>query len=207
MEGKKQRNALISVFHKEGITEFANDLIRHGFNIYASGGTAKYLKAAGIPVTDVAELVGGEAILEHRVVTLSREIHAGLLARYLERDRTELETLGIPFIDLVAVDLYPIEEKIADPKSSVGDVIDSTDVGGPTMLHSATKGRRIVVADPLDRQRVIKWFDMGEPRNNTFREFLAAKAERVAADHVAASASYIASKALSEAMDTLLVAS
>lgn len=204
MEGK--RTALISVFHKEGIDLFARDLFEMGFDIISSGGTAKYLEERGIPVKDVADLVGGGAILGDRVKTLSREVYAGLLAQYIEKDQEEMKDLKIPYIDLVCVDLYPIEEKISNPESSKEDVIESTDVGGPTMLHSATKGRRIVVADPADRSRVIKWLQIGEPNSNTFRELLAAKAERVAADHVAASASYIASKALSEAMDTILVA-
>ena len=72
-------NALISVCNKEGIVEFAQGLYELDVNIFASGGTAKEIAESGVPVTDVAELVGGEAILEHRVVTLSREIHAGLL--------------------------------------------------------------------------------------------------------------------------------
>ncbi len=107
----KTKNALISVFHKEGIVEFSNFLIGKGYLIYASGGTSDFLNKAGVKNTNVSELVGGGAILGHKVVTLSREIHAGLLADP-ETELPELEALGIPFIDLVCVDLYPLKDAI-----------------------------------------------------------------------------------------------
>ncbi|MFA6554573.1 MAG: hypothetical protein WCS89_03650 [Candidatus Paceibacterota bacterium] len=173
---KKIRNALLSVFHKDGITDFAQELVKLGFVIYASGGTAKHLKKDGIEVVDVATLVGGEAILGHRVVTLSREVHAGLLARNIEDDLNELSRLRIPFIDLVCVDLYPLKQEIAKPDSTLMKVIEQTDIGGPTMIRSAAKGQRIVVCDPNDRERVIQWFKAGEPDGN-FIEELASKGE------------------------------
>src|SRR5882672_5380967 len=98
------KTALISVYNKQGIVDFAKQLVELDFKILASGGTAKVLADAGIEVTDVASLVGGGPILGHRVVTLSREVHAGLLARYVAEDRAELDKLKIPFIDLVCVD-------------------------------------------------------------------------------------------------------
>jgi AICAR transformylase/IMP cyclohydrolase PurH (only IMP cyclohydrolase domain in Aful) len=111
-QGLKTKTALISVFNKQGIVEFAKELVALDFKILASGGTAKELSSAGIEVTDVASLVGGGAILGHRVVTLSREVHAGLLARDIPEDRAELEKNNIPWIDLVCVDLYPLQEEI-----------------------------------------------------------------------------------------------
>src|SRR4030042_920787 len=86
--------ALISVYNKTGIVDFAKALIDMGWFILSSGGTAKALREAGLKVTDVADLVGGSAILGHRVVTLSREIHAGLLARFLKQDIDEMAALG-----------------------------------------------------------------------------------------------------------------
>src|ERR1700690_510917 len=106
------KTALISVYNKEGIVDFARQIQDLGFNILASGGTAKVLSEAGLEVTDVASLVGGGAILGHRVVTLSREIHAGLLAPDTEEDQAELKRLNIPWIDFVCVDLYPLSEEI-----------------------------------------------------------------------------------------------
>lgn len=119
-----RRTALLSVYHKEGIVDFARELAALDFDILASGGTAKTLADASIPVRNVAELVGGGAILGHRVVTLAREIYAGLLARDTEEDRQELERLGIPRIDLVCVDLYPLEEELANPEATRESVIE-----------------------------------------------------------------------------------
>jgi phosphoribosylaminoimidazolecarboxamide formyltransferase/IMP cyclohydrolase len=182
------RNALLSVYHKEGIVEFAQALVKFGFKLYASGGTAKALSESGIPVTDVAELTGRGAILRHRVVTLSGEIHAGLLAG--EEDMEELHQLGLPRIDLVCVDLYPLQAEIERPGSTRESVIELTDVGGPTMLHSAAKGSRIVICDPADRQQVIKWLEDGRPNEEEFLTYLAAKAEFVVANYCGLSANY-----------------
>jgi phosphoribosylaminoimidazolecarboxamide formyltransferase / IMP cyclohydrolase len=185
-----KRTALLSVYNKAGIVEFGRELVEMSWAIYSSGGTAKTLADAGIPVTDVTELVGGGAILGHRVVTLSREIHAGLLARPAEEDLAELESLGIPFIDLVCVDLYPLAEEIGKPGATTESVIEKTDIGGPTMLRSAAKGRRIVVADPASRQEVMDWLKAGEPDPEGFRNKLAADAEVIVADYCLASARY-----------------
>jgi phosphoribosylaminoimidazolecarboxamide formyltransferase/IMP cyclohydrolase len=182
--------ALLSVFEKEGIVEFAQALVALGWNLIASGGTAKKLVSAGLAVRDVAELVGGGAILGHRVVTLSREVHAGLLARDIPEDLAELERLGIPWIDLVCVDLYPLEQEIAKPESTPESVTKMTDIGGPTMLRSAAKGKRIVICDPADRMRVIEWLQAGRPDEKVFRQDLAAKAEITVAEYALASARY-----------------
>jgi phosphoribosylaminoimidazolecarboxamide formyltransferase / IMP cyclohydrolase len=190
--GGKDRSmkALLSVYDKTGLKEFAEDLHKLGWDLIASGGTAKVIQDAGLPVTDVAELVGGGAILDHRVVTLSREIHAGLLARDIPEDRKELEDLGIPFIDLVCVDLYPLQDEIANPDSTPDSVIQKTDIGGPTMLRSAAKAGRVVVADPADRQKVIDWLKADRPEAETFKRELAAKAEAIIADYCLCSARY-----------------
>ena len=146
------RTALLSVYNKAGIIDFAKDLISLDFKILASGGTAKHLTDAGVPVEDVANLIGarlpdgqGGAILGHRVVTLSREVHAGLLAKDNAEDRKELKNLRIPFIDLVCVDLYPLEDEIKNPKATRESVIEKTDIGGPAMLRSGAKGGRITI--------------------------------------------------------------
>src|SRR5271169_6344434 len=182
--------ALLSVYQKTGIVEFAKALVSLGWRILASGGTAKSLTEAGIPVQDVASLVGGKAILGHRVVTLSREVHAGLLARETEEDAKEMEQLGIPYIDLVCVDLYPLHDEIKKPGSSMDSVIEKTDIGGPTMLRSAAKGRRIVVCDPADRKLVIEWLKKGQPDKDKFLTRLCAKAEYIVSEYCLASARY-----------------
>ena len=188
MKKTEIKTALISVFHKGGIVEFAKQLIELEFDIIASGGTAKHLKTHGVAVTDVATLVG-KPILDHRVVTLSREIHAGLLAKDTKEDHEELRKENILWIDLVCCDLYPLEEEIAKAESTRESVIEQTDIGGPTMLRSAAKGRRIVICDPSDRASVIERL-RAKTIDKDYLDYLAAKVEYVIAQYCLASASY-----------------
>lgn len=169
--------ALISVYDKTGIQDFARGLAELGWQLYASGGTAKAIADVGLEVKDVAELVGGEAILGHRVVTLSREISAGLLAdKSSADDLAEMAKLGLPVIDLVCVEMYPLEQAIVDSDSDQ-EVIDKTDIGGPTMLRAAAKGRRIVLSHAEQRSEVLEWLKAGRPDEAEFIEKLAARAE------------------------------
>ncbi|MBI2013810.1 MAG: hypothetical protein HYS87_03225 [Candidatus Colwellbacteria bacterium] len=188
------KTALISVYHKDGIVEFARRLLKIGdWEILASGGTAKHLENAGIPVEDVATLVG-KPILGHRVVTLSREIHAALLARDTPEDQAELDRIGVPRIDLVCVDLYPLEAAIKEGKSAE-EVQELTDIGGPTLLRSAAKGRRLVIAEPHVRETVLQWLKNGRPHNHKeFCRALAAKAEATVAHYCLTSAAYLEKK-------------
>ena len=184
--------ALLSVYDKTGIVDFARGLVELGWQVYASGGTAKTIQEAGIDVTDIAGLVGGGPILGHRVVTLSREISAGLLAdKSSAEDMAELANLKLPIIDLVCVDMYPLEEVIAESGSSKQDVIEKTDIGGPTMLRSAAKGRRIVLSHAEQRQPVLAWLQAGKPEEAKFLDTLAARAEYEVARYVLASAKYL----------------
>jgi phosphoribosylaminoimidazolecarboxamide formyltransferase/IMP cyclohydrolase len=177
-----KRTALISAYHKDGIADFAKALVARGWDILASGGTAKVLKDADVPVRDVGEIVG-EPILGHRVVTLSRQIHAALLARPIPEDEEELKRIGVPRIDLVCVDLYPMRDVIDSPGATRESVIEMTDVGGPTLLHSASKGERFVISEPEDRAWFIEWLDGKIDMHETaVKDELASKAE----GHVAA---------------------
>jgi len=185
-----QKNALLSVYDKTGIVEFAQSLVKLNWNIYSSGGTAKVLADAGIAVTDVATMVGGSAILGHRVVTLSREIHAGLLARYIAEDEAEMKELNLPYIDLVCFNLYPLAEEIAKPEATPESVIEKTDIGGPAALNSGAKGERIVIGDPADYQPVIDWLNAGSPDKETFIKNLAAKAYYTTAKYYLPAAKY-----------------
>jgi phosphoribosylaminoimidazolecarboxamide formyltransferase/IMP cyclohydrolase len=171
-------NALLSVYDKTGIEAFAQGLVDLGWTVYASGGTAQKIRDAQIPVTDVAELVGGKDILGHRVVTLSRELYAGILADTdSPADMAEMKELGLPLIDLVCVDMYPLEETITNPDSSVKDVVAQTDIGGPTMLRAAAKSRRIVLSAAEQREPVLGWLKASKPDETAFLEELAARAE------------------------------
>lgn len=183
--------ALLSVYDKSGIEEFARGLAELGWQLYASGGTAKAIAGAGLDVKDVADLVGGEAILGHRVVTLSREISAGLLAdKSSSDDLAEMKKLGLPIIDLVCVDMYPLEEAIAGAASEK-EVIEKTDIGGPTMLRAAAKGRRIVLSHAGQRSEVLEWLKAGRPDEEKFLEQLAARAEYEVARYTLALAKHL----------------
>lgn len=184
------KNALLSVYNKQGVDEFARQLIALDFKIYASGGTARHLRAAGVNVTDISTLVGGGPMLGHRVVTLSREIHAGLLARLDSfDDMSEVAKQNIPLIHLVCVDLYPLEAEMRREGSTIESIIEMTDIGGPALLRSAAKGRRIVIADRSDWAEVLsrlEHFKGDLPLE--YRDRLAARAEYVVAEYCLASA-------------------
>lgn len=185
----EKRNALISVYNKEGIVDFARALIDLGFNIISSGGTAKKLLEEGVPVTDVQEITGMPPILSHRVVTLHPAIHAGLLAEDTPEHRAELEKYNFPWIDLVCVDFYPLYETIRQG-GSFKDVVEKTDIGGPTMVRSAVKGGRIVICEFGRRGQLLEWLKKGEPKSNVFKQYLCAVAECEVGNYVSISGAY-----------------
>ncbi|MBW3569151.1 hypothetical protein KY385_03430 [Candidatus Parcubacteria bacterium] len=188
---KTAGNALISVFDKTGIEEFARELADLGWTIYASGGTAEVIKKAGVEVIDTVELSKSGPILDHRVVTLSREIYAGILASDDSKHQAELKKLKIPRIDLVCVDMYPLRDEINKSSSTEASIIEKTDVGGPSLLHAAAKGRRIVLSKASQRTEVIKWLKAGKPNEKSFKYALAAAAELEVADYMLESAKYL----------------
>jgi len=179
------KTALLSAYEKtDSLADFARELKKREWEILASAGTKKFLEEKGIETTDVATLVG-EPLLGHRVVTLSREIHAGLLARL--EDQAELDRLGIRRIDLVYVDLYPLEEEIARAGATEESIIEKTDIGGPALLRSAAKGRRIVLSSPSQFAKVLEYISTGRD-DKKYLAALAAEAERRASAYCAASA-------------------
>jgi phosphoribosylaminoimidazolecarboxamide formyltransferase / IMP cyclohydrolase len=135
------RLALLSVSDKAGLVEFATQLVNEfGFDIISSGGTAQTLKAAGLPVTKVADYTGSPEILDGRVKTLHPKIHGGILARRdLPNHVADLETNGMRPIDLVVVNLYPFAQTIAQPGVSLEDAVEQIDIGGPAMVRAAAK--------------------------------------------------------------------
>ncbi|HEY3198593.1 MAG TPA: bifunctional phosphoribosylaminoimidazolecarboxamide formyltransferase/IMP cyclohydrolase [Nitrospirales bacterium] len=152
------KRALISVSDKSGIFEFAKALTELGYEILSTGGTAKALREAGLPVTDVAAYTGSPEILDGRVKTLHPKIHGGLLGRRKDpRHAAEMASQGIAPIDLVAVNLYPFEAAINKPGCSFEEAIENIDIGGPSMLRSAAKNHAdvTVVVDPADYPKVV----------------------------------------------------
>lgn len=185
------KTALLASYEKdEALRRLGRLLIDSGWTLLGSIGTAKYLMDNSIPCRDVAGIVG-PPILGHRVVTLAREIYAGLLAA-TDEDEKELRQLGISPIDLVYVTFYPLETTIADAASTPEDVIEKTDIGGPTLLRAAAKGRRLALSSPDQIDMLETWIKSGSPESErealTLR--LAASAERRVADYVDASARY-----------------
>lgn len=185
---QRKRVALLSVYRKEGIIEFARALLEMGWKLISSGGTARHLREAGLSVTDVAEISGLPPVLGHRVVTLVPQIHGGLLA--LPEMIDELERLGYPWIDLACVDLYPLEAEIQRAGATLASVLDKMDIGGPTMISSASKGQRIVIADPLDRFPAIERIKAGTEYDPGYIEYLGAKADGIVAAYRLLSARY-----------------
>ena len=145
--------ALLSVSDKTGLIELAQGLHALGVRLLSTGGTARAIGAAGIPVTEIATYTGFAEILDGRVKTLHPKIHAGILARRdLATHRAALAEHAIPGIDLVVVNLYPFRETIAKPGGDFDEAIENIDIGGPAMTRSAAKNFAHVgvVVDPTD---------------------------------------------------------
>jgi phosphoribosylaminoimidazolecarboxamide formyltransferase / IMP cyclohydrolase len=154
----KIRRAIISVSNKKGIVEFAKALHAMGVEILSTGGTAKGLRDAGVPVKDVSEHTGSPEMLDGRVKTLHPKVHGGLLSRRDNpKDMEEIKKHGIDTIDMVVVNLYPFEETIAKSGITFDEAIENIDIGGPAMLRSASKNFKdvAVIVDPSDYEMVI----------------------------------------------------
>jgi phosphoribosylaminoimidazolecarboxamide formyltransferase/IMP cyclohydrolase len=171
--------ALLSVSNKAGLAAFAQELHDLGVELLSTGGTAKALREAGLPVIDVSAYTGAPELFDGRLKTLHPKVHGGLLQR---RDNPEHLAQGkqndIPLIDLVVVNLYPFEATIAKPNVTLAEAIENIDIGGPSMLRSAAKNHAsvTVVVDPADYPRVIE--EMKEHHGDTtkgLREQLAVK--------------------------------
>ncbi|HET9045936.1 MAG TPA: bifunctional phosphoribosylaminoimidazolecarboxamide formyltransferase/IMP cyclohydrolase [Casimicrobiaceae bacterium] len=147
------KQALLSVSDKKGVVDFARGLASRGVTLLSTGGTAKALADAGLPVTDVGSYTGFPEMLDGRVKTLHPKVHGGILARRdLAAHRDALSAHGIPTIDLVVVNLYPFRETVARPGCTLDDAIENIDIGGPAMVRAAAKNWQHVgvVVDPSD---------------------------------------------------------
>ncbi|MBT8059653.1 MAG: bifunctional phosphoribosylaminoimidazolecarboxamide formyltransferase/IMP cyclohydrolase, partial [Gammaproteobacteria bacterium] len=141
MNGRTEENralALISVSDKSGILEFARRLVELGFELLSTGGTARALAEAGLPVTEVSDHTGSPEIMGGRVKTLHPKVHGGLLGR-TGVDDAVMDEQAIRRIDLAVVNLYPFERVTSDPDCSFEDAIENIDIGGPAMVRSAAK--------------------------------------------------------------------
>ena len=189
-----RRRALLSVSDKTGLGGFAAALVRHGYDILSTGGTATMLRDAGIAVTDVSDVTGFPEIMDGRVKTLHPHIHGGLLA---QRDNNAhlaaMREQGIENIDLVAVNLYPFEAQLTrtdDPAT----LIETIDIGGPAMLRASAKNHEFVtvVCDPADYGEVIAALDADGDVGPALRRSLAARVFARTARYDAAIAGWMA---------------
>ena len=153
------KRALLSVSDKSGIVELARGLVDAGYEIVSSGGTAKAIAEAGIPVMKVADVTGAPEILGGRVKTLHPKIHGGILADRRKSDHIEqLAEQGITAIDIVVCNLYPFERTIAHPSIKEDDAIEQIDIGGPAMVRAAAKNFHsvAVVVNPDRYESLLK---------------------------------------------------
>jgi len=166
----KITRALISLTDKSGIEGFARDLAGLGVELLSTGGTAKKIREAGIPVKDVSEFTGFPEMLDGRVKTLHPKVHGGILNQRDNADhQRQCQEHGLQPIDLIAVNLYAFEKTVADPNCLLGDAIENIDIGGPTMLRAAAKNFHdvTVIVDPADYPQVIQ--EIREQGNTTLK--------------------------------------
>lgn len=189
------KTALLSVSDKTGLVEFARGLTQLGIALVSTGGTAKALSAAGLEITNVADITGFPEMLDGRVKTLHPAVHGGILA-----DRSKVEHMqtiascGIKPIDMVVVNLYPFGETVAKPGAEPQEIIENIDIGGPAMVRSSAKNHAAVtvVVSPSDYEAVLDELrNQGGSVSLSNRERLAAKAFRHTADYDAAIANYL----------------
>ena len=158
--GRKIERALISVTDKTGVVEFARSLVEDfGVEVISTGGTARVLEEAGVPVTPIEEFTGFPEMMDGRVKTLHPMVHGALLCRRdSDEHMAQAAEHGIKLIDLVCVNLYEFEKTVANPDVTFEDAIEHIDIGGPSMLRSAAKNNAsvTVVCDPDDYAAVLE---------------------------------------------------
>lgn len=171
--------ALLSVSDKTGLIPFASGLAARHLELVSTGGTARAIAAAGLPVTNVSDVTGFPEMMDGRVKTLHPKVHGGILARRsVPGDLDALAQQGIGLIDLVVVNLYPFARAAANPDTPFDHLIEEIDIGGPSMVRAAAKNFRdvLIVVDPNDYDRVLEALASPEGPSLELRFALAQKA-------------------------------
>jgi phosphoribosylaminoimidazolecarboxamide formyltransferase/IMP cyclohydrolase len=195
------RRALLSAYDRTGLAAFAAGLHELGVELLASGGTARFLAAEGLPVRPLSELTGFDELLGHRVVSLHPAVHGGILARRDEPDDVaDLERHGIAPIDLVCVNLYPFERTVGQLDVSPEEAIEQIDVGGPALLRAAAKNHAHVVpvCRPDDYEPVLAELRSSGNASARTRRALATRAFATTAAYDAAVAGWLAPEGFPE---------
>lgn len=188
------KRALISVSDKTGVVDFARELAAVGVELISTGGTKTLLEQHGVPVIGISEVTGFPEILDGRVKTLHPAVHSGLLARRDDSGhQQQMQELGLGYIDLVVVNLYPFQQTIAKPDVTYEDAIENIDIGGPTMLRSAAKNHAsvTVVVDAADYSQVLEEIRAERTTTLDTRKRLAAKVFRHTAAYDALISDYL----------------
>lgn len=191
------KRALISVSDKTGLDAFAKGLQAAGYEIISTGGTRKALENAGISTISISDVTGFPEIMDGRVKTLHPNVHGALLCvRNNPEHVKQIQDLGIENIDLVCVNLYPFKETVAKDGVSHEEIIENIDIGGPSMLRSASKNYKFitVVCDPKDYEQVLSEIEQFGDTTAETREHLAAKVFRHTARYDAMIADYLTKK-------------
>ena len=177
MTVQSSKRALISVSDKKGLVPFAKQLTEMGFEIVSTGGTARALEEAGISVQRVSEVTGFPEILSGRVKTLHPKIHGGILGRP-DVDADVLKSHDIQPFQVVAINLYPFAQTVANPDSTFDDAIENIDIGGPAMVRASAKNHAwiTIVTNPDDYEACISELRAEGKTSDTFRQHLALKA-------------------------------
>src|SRR6185436_9024493 len=173
------RRAILSVSDKSGLIPFGKALAARGFELVSTGGTAKALADAGLPVVNVSDVTGFPEMMDGRVKTLHPKIHGGILARRSHPEDLALARQhGIGLVDLVVVNLYPFVETAAKPEIKFDDLIEQIDIGGPSLVRAASKNFRdvLIVVSPKDYDAVIAELDKSGGPSPAFRFELARRA-------------------------------
>src|SRR6187397_2548378 len=188
------KRALLSVSDKTGLVPLGQALVAGGWELVSTGGTARALATAGLPVTNVSDVTGFPEILDGRVKTLHPKVHAGILARRGVAGHDQaLKEQGITPVDVVVVNLYPFEDKVAKGVP-FAEALEFVDIGGPTMLRAAAKNfaHVAVVVDPADYTLLLEQLDRDAGPDAATRLYLAQKAFRHTSRYEAAIAGYFA---------------
>lgn len=187
------RRALISVYDKAGIVEFAKELVKRDWEILSTGGTAKKLESEGIEIIDLESVTDFPECFDGRVKTLHPKIHGGILNRRdNESDQIRKKELDIHDIDLVVNTLYPFKETVKKQGVSHAEIIENIDIGGPSMIRAAAKNYKdcYIVTDLNDYDRMVEVLDLDESVQSDYRLYLASKAFHLTAHYDALISSY-----------------
>ncbi|KAG6811229.1 Bifunctional purine biosynthesis protein ade10 [Tricholoma furcatifolium] len=171
--------ALLSVYDKAGLIELAQGLEKAGVRLLGSGGTAKKIRDAGIPIEDVSDITKAPEMLGGRVKTLHPAVHGGILARAIASDEQDLKAQGISPISIVVCNLYPFEATISQPNCTLANAVEEIDIGGVTLLRAAAKNheRVSILSNPADYSDFLTAFTQGQGDiGQNFRSKLALKA-------------------------------